>query len=97
MNILRLIDDGRFAAKTVAFASGAASSVSALQGLPKPAKPAVPRLRVIPKYGPSKTATLYRAAKTTLAAGFVEEIVFAVLAVCGMASVFVMLFQVFGK
>ncbi|HWW02079.1 MAG TPA: hypothetical protein VNZ64_20430 [Candidatus Acidoferrum sp.] len=87
MNVLRLIDDGRFSVKSVALASAQTTSVEALPAFRRTPKAPAPAIRVLPYHGPKATTSLYQAAMETHASGVWEDIVFAALAVCGVISV----------
>ena len=95
MNILRFVDDGRFSAETVALASGTAASIGTLPAIPGPRKPTRPTLRVLPHSGPSKVTRLSITTLATGTGGFWEDIVFVTLAVSGLASVIVAIFEAF--
>ena len=95
MNILRLIDDGRFSVKSVAFASVPAAPIDAPAHLRAPDKPLVPRLRVLPNSRISPGVSLHLATETARASGLWEDIAFTVLIFGGVVSVVLALFEAF--
>ena len=95
MNILRLIDDGRFSVKSVAFAFTPAAPVDAPAHLRAPDKSFVPRLRVLPQSRISPTVSLHLATEAARSSGRWEDVVFSVLIFGGVVSVVLALFEAF--
>ena len=94
MNTLRLIDDGRFSVKTTSFAFAPLAALHAATALRPAARQPVPRLRILPYYKLNPAFSLYYATKAAQASARWEDLVFTVLALGGLVSIFLALLEV---
>jgi hypothetical protein len=91
MNIFRVIDDGRFASKTVAWGPASLDLYGGLSGAHTLRRSHQPRLRVLPRHASDEARNLVAQANSVRAAGLWEDLVFIALGLSGFASIFVAL------
>lgn len=95
MNIFRVVDDGRFSSKTVAWGPADIGLFGDFSGSRTRVKSKVPRLRIVPKQTSGESSSLHAHLSRARVASRWEDVAFVALGLCGVASVFVAIFMAF--